>query len=151
MLWTRNNYLIFEYMKKQFLVILVCLSVVFGIISQAYWAGPKTETSAPTVNCVGLPGCADTDKSKPKDYTPKELSQSVSMKWVSRLISQMIQYVAVIAVISLMGSGLLYILSWWEEEKIKKAKTWITWSLVGVFLSLMAWWIINILNTLSIS
>jgi hypothetical protein len=42
----------------------------------------------------------------------------------------MLQYVSVVAVIALMLSGFLYLLSGGEEEKTKKAKNWIIWSLV---------------------
>jgi len=43
----------------------------------------------------------------------------------------------------------MYLISGGEEEKVKKAKTWIIWSLVGVFLSISAWGIIGILNEIS--
>jgi hypothetical protein len=72
------------------------------------------------------------------------------LKWVSALIWEFIKYVAVVAVITLMISGIMYLVSGWEEEKVKKAKTWIIWSLVWVFFSVSAWWIINVLNSLSI-
>ncbi len=65
-------------------------------------------------------------------------------------ISEMIQYVAVIAVISLMFSGIMYLTSGWVEEKVKKAKTWVIYSLVWVLLSISAWTIIKILNELTI-
>ena len=67
------------------------------------------------------------------------------------IISTLIQYVAVIAVISLIISWIMYLLSWWEEEKVKKAKNWIIWSLVWVLLAISAYWIINLINQLSIS
>jgi hypothetical protein len=72
------------------------------------------------------------------------------LKWVSAVIWELIKYVAVVAVLSVMISGVLYLVSGWEEEKVKKAKTWIIWSLVWVFLSVSAWWMINLLNTLTI-
>ena len=49
-----------------------------------------------------------------------------------------------------MISGIMYMLSWGQEEKIKKAKTWIIWSLVWVLLSISSWYIINIINNLYI-
>ena len=67
-----------------------------------------------------------------------------------KLVSELIQYVAVIAVISLMISWIMYLLSWWEEEKVKRAKSWIIWSLVWVVLSIWAWGIVNIINEISI-
>jgi hypothetical protein len=47
-------------------------------------------------------------------------------------------------------SGMMYLVSWGEEEKVKKAKMWIVWSLVWVFLSVSAWGIINMLNNIKI-
>ena len=67
------------------------------------------------------------------------------------IISSMIKYVAIIAVISLMLSWIMYLISNWEEEKVKKAKNWIIWSLVWVLLSISAWWIIWIINNLHIN
>ena len=64
--------------------------------------------------------------------------------------SELIKFVAAVAVISLMVSWILLIVSGWEEEKFKKAKTWFIWSLVWVLVSLSAWFLINFLNNLSI-
>jgi hypothetical protein len=44
----------------------------------------------------------------------------------------------------------MYLLSSWEEEKANKAKKWIIYSLIGVFISVSAWWIINLLNNIKI-
>ena len=67
------------------------------------------------------------------------------------LISTFIQYVAIVAVISLMLSWIMYLIANWEEEKTKKAKNWIIWSLVWVLLSVSAWWIINIINNFKLN
>ena len=67
------------------------------------------------------------------------------------LITTMIKYLAVIAVISLMLSWIMYLLSSWEEEKVKKAKNWIIWSLAWVLLSISAIWIIELINNLQIN
>jgi hypothetical protein len=61
----------------------------------------------------------------------------------------MIQYVAIFAVIGLMISGVMYLFSGWEEEKVARAKRWITWSLVWVVVSLSAWFIISTLGNIS--
>lgn len=80
----------------------------------------------------------------------KDISKITGDIWW-KLISTFIEYVAVIAVISLMLSWIMYLLANWEEEKTKKAKNWIIWSLAWVFLSISAWGIINIINNLSIN
>lgn len=78
-------------------------------------------------------------------------ASNVAWKVWGDLISLSIKYIAVIAVISLMISWILYLTSNWEEEQVKKAKNWIIWSLVWVFLSISAYSIINIVNNLSIN
>ena len=101
----------------------------------------------PKVNCIWLPGCVDKDISKP---TPASTKKDLWKVVITSLIWNLIQYVAVFAVIALMLSGIMYLVSWGEEEKVKKAKSWITWSLIWVLLSTTAWWIINIVNNLII-
>lgn len=70
----------------------------------------------------------------------------------SNIITEMIKYVAVLAVIALMISWIMYMFSDGEEEKTKKAKSWILWSLTAVVLSISSYYIvttivwINILN-----
>jgi hypothetical protein len=68
-----------------------------------------------------------------------------------KFISTFIEYVAIIAVISLMLSWIMYLIANWDEEKVKKAKNWIIWSLVWVLLSISAWWIINIINNFKLN
>ncbi len=107
----------------------------------------KESTTWPELNCLGLPGCTNIDTSD----TSKELkSGNIGISVIASLIGQLIQFVAVVAVIALILSGMMYLLSWWEEEKTKKAKSWIIWSLVWVFLSISAWGIINMLNKITI-
>jgi hypothetical protein len=77
-------------------------------------------------------------------------NNNVWIEFISSLIWQAIQFIAVIAVIALILSGIMYLLSWWDDEKAKKAKSWITWSLLWVILSISAWWIIGILNKINI-
>jgi len=89
----------------------------------------------------------------PKDLgLPFETTVSYTV-WgiIPHFVQIFIRYVAVIAVLSLMLAWIFYIISWWEEEKVKKAKKWITWSLVWVLLSVSAWWIINLINNLYIN
>lgn len=93
----------------------------------------------PTVVCTGLPGCSS-------GVTGKSF---FGFLW--NLISSGIKYVAVIAVIALVIAGMMYITSGWEEEQVKKAKKWITWALVWVFLSTSAWAIINLVNSFRIN
>ena len=95
--------------------------------------------SKPVINCEWLPWCS-------ADWTEN------AVEWVAAtIIAQLIQYVAVVAVIALMISGVMYMLSSWEEEKTKKAKIWIIWSVVAVILSISAYYIVNTLNEINIT
>jgi len=107
----------------------------------------EAQSKLPKVNCIWLPWCVDKNIDKP---TPASTTQNLWMEVITNLIWNLIQYVAVFAVIALMLSGIMYLISWWEEEKVKKAKSWITWSLVAVLLSTTAWWIISMVNNLII-
>lgn len=97
-----------------------------------------TAVAAPAIDCGDLPGCGSGS------------SSNSPITFVGNLIAEAIKYVAVVAVISLMLSGILYLISGGEEEKVKKAKTWIIWSLVGVLLSVSSWYIINLINNLNV-
>lgn len=103
--------------------------------------------NVPSVNCIWLPWCVDSDIKKPSGA---DISNNLWSKVISSIIWETIQFVAVIAVIALILSAFMYLLSWWDEEKAKKAKSWVTWSLVWVILSISAWGIINMLNNLII-
>jgi len=67
----------------------------------------------------------------------------VIVKVSSNIIAQMIKYVAVLAVIALMISWVMYMFSDWDEEKTKKAKSWILWSLTAVVLSISSYYIVT--------
>ena len=91
---------------------------------------------APSKVCSNLPWCNDT-------WTPLET--------ISSFIWTIIWYIAVVAVLAVMISGGYYLISMWEDEKIKKAKTWIIWASVWVVFSVSAWFIINAINNLNIT
>jgi hypothetical protein len=87
------------------------------------------------INCHGLPWCADTKIEAP---TPGYVwwNSNIWAEYILDIIHLMLQYVSVIAVIALMLSWVLYLFSAWEEEKTKKAKSWIMWSLIWVLVAL---------------
>lgn len=128
--------------KKNLTLILI---VFFSIFS--FWIVSAAWTTAPAVNCYWLPGCYDKSPEKP---SAPSVETNLWIQKISNLIWNLIKYVAVFAVIALILSGLMYLISWWEEEKVKKAKSWIIWSLVWVILSVSAWGIINVLNNIVI-
>ncbi len=115
-------------MKKLYKFFIIYLVLITNIYASGPW-----------VVCDWLPGCSSW-------VTWKSF---FSFLW--SLVSEWIKYVAVIAVLALVYSGMMYLLSAWEDEKVKKAKNAIIWSLVWVILSTSAWAIINLLNQFRIN
>ena len=70
--------------------------------------------------------------------------------YIPRLITTIIKYTAVIAVIWIIISWIMYMLSFWREDKAKKAKNWIIYSLVWVLISVSAFAIINLINSIKL-
>jgi len=92
----------------------------------------------------------------PADFLPDKIwlpwsRNNVNPEWViSLVISSAISYLAVFAVLALMISWIMYMISAWDDEKAKKAKKWIMWSLAWVLLSVSALWIIKMINNITI-
>ncbi len=95
----------------------------------------------PEINCWALPGCDDGTWSA---------STASVYDTIWNLIRLLIEYVAVIAVIAVMIGWVMYLVSWGDEEKTKRAKSVIIWALVWVLVSVFAWSIINIVNKFTI-
>ena len=125
--------------RKIFSYFLTFIFYIFSINSYVQSEASDVQSKAPDIcKWIWIPGC-------------QSGSDKEAVEWfVSNIIAELIQYVAVIAVISLMISGIMYLVSGGEEEKTNRAKRWIIWSLVWVFLSVSAWSIINIINNISI-
>ena len=102
---------------------------------QNVFASEASPTKAVKINCYGLPWCPKEDIAKPTDGLVG-WKYNVWWEYILDIIHLMLQYVSVIAVIALMLSWFLYLLSGGEEEKTKKAKNWIIWSLVWVLVAL---------------
>lgn len=118
------------------------ISIIFySLVSVQAFAA----TNAPTINCYGLPGCND-EKWLPSDPNVKENSFTEA---IAETIAFLMPYVAVLAVLAIMISGVMYLLSAGDEDKVNRAKKWIIWSLVWVLLSLSSWYIVATLWKLS--
>lgn len=116
------------------------MKIYVTMMASLYALSWNIYAAAPTVNCGGLPWCSDGADSADSVYGV-----------IGNIISLMIQYITVLAVLAVMLWGIMYLLSLWDEEKAKKAKNIIIWSLVWVFLSVSAWSIIGIVNNFNIS
>lgn len=115
-------------MKKIFFIIITTLSFL------------STFAATPSIDCQWLPGCS----------VGKPWNVEGATRFISTFISQFIQYIAAIAVVYLMIAWIMYLLSWGDDEKVKKAKKSIIWALVWVFISISAWAIIWVVNTFKI-
>lgn len=100
----------------------------------------------PPINCAWLPWC----KWDSEVAIDASTWANIGIDFIKNIISEFIQLIAVIAVFALIFSGIMYLLSMWEDEKVKRAKNWIIYSLIWVLLSVSAWWIINLLNNFKI-
>jgi hypothetical protein len=120
-------------MIKRYIWIFVIL--FFSIINFVYW------TDWPPINCEWLPWCENWEE---------VVTWKVWLNFIANAISEFISFIAVIAVFAVIFSWVMYLLSAWDEEKTKKAKNWIIYSLVWVLLSISAWGIVNLLNNLKI-
>lgn len=118
-------------MKKILFIIIWFISS----FTYSFWEG------WPDINCAWLPWCQNWE----------DIKDNLGQVFIVFIIEYFIQFVLAFAVFALIFSGILYILSGWEEEKTNKAKKWIIWSLVWVFVSISSWWIIWLLNNLTVS
>ncbi len=104
-------------------------------IRYKWGAGGWSSSDAPEIQCKGLPWCKSWWDSWVENYLPS-------------FIDFFIQIVAVLAVFALIFSWILYMISAGDDEKTKKAKRWIIWSLIWVFLAFSSWWIIALINNI---
>lgn len=72
------------------------------------------------------------------------------MPQVVSIIRETIKYVGVLAILSLSWGGIQFLVSIGEDGKVKKAKSIVMYSLIGVILSITAYTIIDIVNGLSL-
>ncbi|MCP4523373.1 MAG: hypothetical protein GY828_04075 [Candidatus Gracilibacteria bacterium] len=113
--------------------------IITMLISFCFPVYEVLASNAPKIHCEGIPGCEGGDNG-----TKVSDENNSAAIFLVKVVSTVMKYVSVIAVLSLMMSGVLYLFSSGEEEKTEKAKKWIIWSLVGVLVSMSAWMLVNI-------
>ena len=121
--------------------------ILMFVYSFFIWITTYVFADTPDINWFWLPGNNDSSLTDPWTIST---STDIWIKVITSIIWETIQIVSVVAVIALIISWIMYLISWWEEEKTKRAKTWIIWSLAWVILSISAWWIVNVLNDMVI-
>lgn len=107
---------------------------ILPIIVYYFYLSWQVFAWAPPLECSDLIWCWDNDK-------PAQV--------IWEFIWEFIKYIAIIAIIAVMISGIFYLISAWDEEKVKKWKKWIIWSIVWVILSVSAWFIVQSINKLT--
>jgi len=88
----------------------------------------------PTPEKLGLPFESSSDATTP----------------IVKIIKESIKYVGLLAILALSWGGLQFLTSIGNDEKAKHAKHTIIYALVGVLLSVVAYTIIDIVNSLKI-
>lgn len=70
--------------------------------------------------------------------------------YIGRIIKEVIKYTGLLAVMALTYGGIIMMLSYGDDGKVKSAKKIITFSLVGVILTGVAYAIIDAINMLNL-
>ncbi len=91
---------------------------------------------------LGLKGPSEEIKGVPK---PEGSGGLVSV--IVRIIDYALYLIGTIAVAALIWGGFVYITSAGNEEAIKKAKTIITYAIIGLFVAILAWVIVYAIIT----
>ncbi|MCP4523798.1 MAG: hypothetical protein GY828_06305 [Candidatus Gracilibacteria bacterium] len=115
--------------------------IITMLISFCFPVYEVIASDAPEIHCIGIPGCEKGDIG----HKVSDENNSAAIFLVT-VISTVMKYVSVVAVLALMMSGILYMFSSGEEEKTEKAKKWITWSLIGVIVSMSSWLLVSFVN-----
>lgn len=110
-------------------------------------------TQTPWVVCTWLPGCKEKSwfNLDVKWSGQGKTADAEAFQFLWNVIAEWIKYAAVVAVISLMISWVMFVVSAGDEDKITKSRKWITWSLVGVLLTVSAWSLVNLVNSFKIN
>lgn len=133
---------------KKISLILLTLLMSFG-----FFYSVSAAAQNPWVICTGLPGCPQTTEFTPdiKWAAQDDARNAKAFQFLWNVIAEGIKYAAVAAVISLMISWVMFVVSAWDEDKITKSRKWITWSLVWVLLTVSAWSLVNLVNSFKIN
>lgn len=76
--------------------------------------------------------------------------KNTSQEFISKWISEAIKYLGLIAVVTLTIWWIMYIISFWSDDKTKRAKNVIVYSIVGVVVAMAAYLLIDIVNNIKL-
>lgn len=109
--------------------------IVGGISLTSSVFAVQSKTSQPIT--LGLP------------FEDNSLSQSGPSGALSTVIAELIKYAGLLAVIALMVTGIMLIVSYGNDEKVKTAKIAVAYALGGVMLTGAAYLIVSVINKFS--
>jgi len=136
----------------------ISLFITLAIISSVFvvWTAVSSveaqKINTPTINCTGLPGCVDRNAANPlpaSQWNAKGLTKWV-VGFASKLITEILKYTPVVAVIALTLAGIMLMTSLGNEEREKTAKKWMWFALIGVVVSMSAYGIVKLLNSFNL-
>ena len=67
------------------------------------------------------------------------------------IIREVTKYVAILAIIATMIGWLMFLFSAWSDEKVKKAKNVIIYSIIWVLVSIASYTLVDIINNLTLN
>lgn len=121
--------------KKIIIAIILSITGLAGVYAE--------KPIAPAVNCIGLPWCKTTDIENPWEASNK---WDIVNSSIQNIISQMILYIWIIAVVAFMFYAVEYIKSLWDDSKVEEAKRALTYSIVWVIIAMSSYTVVNLLN-----
>lgn len=105
---------------KALITLIVSLVIVVLLGTSGVTAADIKNITDP-VN-IGLPG---------ESYTSTNLSESTSItSGIATLLVRIVPYILALSVVSLIIAGIYYLISWGNEEKVKKAKNLVIMTIV---------------------
>ena len=73
------------------------------------------------------------------------------IKFLFVIIKEVTKYVAILAIIATMIGWLMFLFSAWSDEKVKKAKNVIIYSIIWVLVSIASFTLVDIINNLTLN
>lgn len=124
-------------MFKKIAIIIITIITIFFWLNVANWTcqlwwdiGSSIET------CIWTAKVMKTD-----DLTVEAWFKDLIVSFVNKIWT----ILAVVAVGSIAYGSMVIVISWWNDEKIKKWRNIIKWSLVGFLILVSAAWIIKLI------
>ncbi len=119
-------------------LIIVLFSICFWSFSQEAFAAIQLPDSLRPDNLPDF----DTAEATDPNYPETAATQTVVL-FVGRMISQVLLFMASIAIFFVVLGGANYILAYGKDERIEKGKRGVFWSVAGLFIILLSYAIVQ--------